>query len=227
MVTPSLSATTVPFFTVQVWRPFAHRLNLPKCSERCRRVAIDTSDFQNGMAFYMDGEIYQILEFQHVKPGKGGAFVRTRLKKVKTGNVFEKTFRSGEKFDPCFLEKVPYQFLFRTGSELTFMDLDSYEQTSIPEGVIGDAARFLKDEAEVQALTADGEVLGWECPNFVELAVTESEPGVRGNTASGGVMKGATVETGAPVQVPMHIEVGDVIKIDTRTGSYIERVSKG
>lgn len=179
------------------------------------------------MAFYMDGEIYQILEFQHVKPGKGGAFVRTRLKKVKTGNVFEKTFRSGEKFDPCFLEKVPYQFLYRTGSDLTLMDLDTYEQTSVPESVIGEAARFLKDEIEVQALTADGEVLGYECPNFVELKVSTAEPGVRGNTASGGVLKGATVETGAAVQVPMHIEEGDLIKVDTRTGAYIERVSKG
>lgn len=190
-------------------------------------MAIDTSDFTNGMAFYMDGDIYQIIEFQHVKPGKGGAFVRTRLKKVKTGNVFEKTFRSGEKFEPCFLEKVPFQFLFRTGSELTLMDLDSYEQVSVPEDAIGDAARFLKEEAEVQALTADGEVLGYECPNFVELKVTEAEPGVKGNSASGGVFKGATVETGAGVQVPMHIEEGDVIKIDTRNGAYIERVSKG
>ncbi|MBL8065351.1 MAG: elongation factor P [Chthonomonadaceae bacterium] len=190
-------------------------------------MAIDTSDFTNGMAFYMDGEIYQILEFQHVKPGKGGAFVRTRLKKVKTGNVFEKTFRSGEKFDPCFLEKRPFQFLFRTGGELTLMDLDTYEQVSVPEGEIGESAKFLKEELEVQALTADGEVLGYECPNFVELLISEAEPGVRGNSASGGVMKGATVETGASVQVPMHIEVGDVVKIDTRNGAYIERVSKG
>lgn len=190
-------------------------------------MAIDTSDFTNGMAFYMDGDIYQILDFQHVKPGKGGAFVRTRLKKVKTGNVFEKTFRSGEKFDPCFLEKRPFQYLFRTGDELTLMDLDTYEQNSVPQDEIGEAARFLKEGTEVQALTADGEVLGYECPNFLELAITEAEPGVRGNSASGGVMKGATVETGAAVQVPMHIEVGDVIKLDTRNGAYIERVSKG
>lgn len=190
-------------------------------------MAIDTSDFTNGMAFYLDGDIYQILEFQHVKPGKGGAFVRTRLKRLKTGNVMEKTFRSGERFEPCFLEKVAYQYLYRTGNELTLMDLDSYEQVSVPESAIGDAAQFLKEETEVQALTADGEVLGYELPNFVELKVTEAEPGVRGNSASGGVMKGATVETGAPVQVPMHIEEGDVIKIDTRSGAYLERVSKG
>lgn len=198
-----------------------------KISSRWQELAIDTSDFTNGMAFYMDGDIYQILEFQHVKPGKGGAFVRTRLKKVKTGNVFEKTFRSGEKFDPCFLEKVPYQFLFRTGSDLTLMDLDSYEQVSVPSSVIGDSAQYLKEEVEVQALTADGEVLGYEVPNFVVLRVTSAEPGVRGNTATGGVLKGATVETGAAVQVPMHIEEGDDIKIDTRSGNYIERVNKG
>lgn len=190
-------------------------------------MAIDTSDFTNGMAFYLDGDIYQILEFQHVKPGKGGAFVRTRLKRLKTGNVMEKTFRSGERFEPCFLEKVSYQYLYRTGNELTLMDLDSYEQVSVPESAIGDSAQFLKEETEVQALTADGEVLGYELPNFVELKVTEAEPGVRGNSASGGVMKGATVETGAAVQVPMHIEEGDVIKIDTRSGAYLERVSKG
>lgn len=190
-------------------------------------MAIDTSDFTNGMAFYMDGDIYQILEFQHVKPGKGGAFVRTRLKKVKTGNVFEKTFRSGEKFDPCFLEKVPFQFLFRTGDDLTLMDLDSYEQVSVPSSSIGDSAQYLKEEVEVTALTADGEVLGYEVPNFVVLKVTSAEPGVRGNTATGGVLKGATVETGAAVQVPMHIEEGDNIKIDTRNGAYIERVNKG
>jgi len=179
------------------------------------------------MAFYMDGEIYQILDFQHVKPGKGGAFVRTRLKKVKSGNVFEKTFRSGEKFDPCFLEKRPFQFLFRIGTDLTLMDLESYEQVSVPSEDIGDSAKFLKDECEVQALTADGNVLGYECPNFMELAITEAEPGVKGNSASGGVMKGAVVETGAAVQVPMHIEEGDVVRIDTRNGAYIERVSKG
>lgn len=190
-------------------------------------MAIDTSDFTNGMAFYIDGDVYQILEFQHVKPGKGGAFVRTRLKKVKSGNVFEKTFRSGERFDPCFLEKRPFQFLFRTGNELTLMDLESYEQVSVSQEAIGDGAEYLKEEAEVQALTADGEVMGYECPNFVELTVTTAEPGVRGNSASGGVMKGATVETGAEVQVPMHIEEGDVIKIDTRNGAYIERVKKG
>lgn len=189
-------------------------------------MAIDTSDFRNGLAFYLDGDIYQIMEFQHVKPGKGGAFVRTRLKRLRTGNVMEKTFRSGEKVDPCFLENVEYQYLYRQGGDLVLMDTDSYEQVNVPEERIGPASRFLKEEAMVTALTADGEVLGYEIPNFVELEVTEAEPGVRGDTASGGVTKGATVETGASIQVPMHIDVGDVVKLDTRTGEYIERVTK-
>ncbi|MGE3127006.1 MAG: elongation factor P [Fimbriimonadaceae bacterium] len=189
-------------------------------------MAIDTSDFRNGLAFYLDGEIYQILEFQHVKPGKGGAFVRTRLKRLRSGNVMEKTFRSGEKVDPCFLETVEFQYLYRQADDLVLMDTDSYEQVHVPVDQIGDAARFLKEEAMVNALTADGAVLGYEIANFAELEVTEAEPGVRGDTASGGVTKGATLETGASVQVPMHIDVGDVIKVDTRTGQYIERVNK-
>jgi elongation factor P len=185
-------------------------------------LAIDTSDFKNGLAFYLDGEVYQILEFQHVKPGKGGAFVRTRLKKLKNGNVIEKTFRSGEKVEPCFLETVEYQFLFRQGSELTLMDLE----IAVPEDAIGPPARFLKEETPVSALQADGQVLGWELPNFLELKIVEAEPGVRGDTASGGVFKGATLETGAAIQVPMHINEGDVVKVDTRTGDYLERVKR-
>ncbi len=189
-------------------------------------MAIDTSDFKNGMALYIEGEPYQIVEFQHVKPGKGGAFVRTKLRRLKTGNTLEKTFRSGERFEPCFLERRPYQYLFKTGGDITIMDLDSYEQVVVAAEEIGDGSRFLKEEAEITALVADGQTLGYDLPNFVELQITEAEPGVRGDTASGGVTKGATVETGASVQVPMHIDVGDVIKVDTRTGAYLERVSK-
>ena len=189
-------------------------------------MAIDTSDFRNGMAFYLDGDVVQILEFQHVKPGKGGAFVRTRLKRLKNGSVVEKTFRSGEKVDPCYIEKVPYQFLFKQGDEVTLMDLDSYEQIQVPEDSLGPQARFLKEEMEVQAVTADGQILGYEMPNFVELVVTETEPGVKGDTVSGSVTKSATVETGATVQVPFHINEGDTVKIDTRSGDYLERISK-
>ncbi len=189
-------------------------------------MAIDTSDFRNGMAIYIDGEVHQIIEFQHVKPGKGGAFVRTKLRKLKTGNTIEKTFRSGEKVDPCFVEKVTFQYLYRTGSELTLMDTDTYDQVSVPEKQFGDGARFLKEEMEVMALVADGEVLGYEVPNFVELAVAQTDPGIKGDTVSGGATKPATMETGAVIQVPFHINEGDVLKVDTRSGSYLERVSK-
>lgn len=189
-------------------------------------MAIDTSDFKNGMAFYLDGEVHQILEFQHVKPGKGGAFVRTRLKKLRTGNVIEKTFRSGERVDPVFIEKVKYQFLYRTGDELTLMDLDSYEQIPVSVSEIGEGADFLKEETEILALVADEKVLGYELPQFVELAITQTDPGFKGDTVSSGSTKPATLESGAVVQVPFHIKEGDVIKVDTRSGSYIERINK-
>ena len=189
-------------------------------------MAIDTSDFRNGMAFYLDGEVHQIVEFQHVKPGKGGAFVRTKLRRLKTGNTLEKTFRAGERVEPCFVEKVNFQFLYRAGNELTLMDLDTYDQTSVPEKEFGEGAKFLKEEMEVLAMVADGTVLGYEVPNFVELEITQTDPGVKGDTVSGGATKPATLETGAVVQVPFHLNEGDVIKVDTRTSNYIERVSK-
>ncbi len=189
-------------------------------------MAVDTSDFKNGMAFNMDGEIYQILEFQHVKPGKGGAFVRTRLKRMRTGNVIEKTFRSGEKVDPVFIDKVNYQFLYRQGTELILMDLDSYEQIPVQESKFGDSAKFLKEEMEVLAIQAGEEVLGYEVPNFVELEISETDPAFKGDTVGGGATKPATLETGAVVQVPFHLKAGDVVKVDTRTGDYLERVKK-
>lgn len=189
-------------------------------------MAIDTSDFKNGIAIVVDGEICQILEFQHVKPGKGGAFVRTRLRRMKSGSVIEKTFRSGEKFDDVFIERVKYQFLFRNQDELTLMDLDSYEQVQVPAEQLGDQARFLKEDTEVQALVGNGATLGWELPQTVILEVTQTDPGVRGDTVSGGATKPATLESGAVIQVPFHINEGDLLKIDTRSASYIERVSK-
>lgn len=178
------------------------------------------------MAFQMDGDIWTLLEFQHVKPGKGGAFVRTRLRKVKTGQVLEKTFRSGEKIDPVFLEKVKMQFLYKQGTEAVLMDLDSYEQIPVETTLLGDQADFLKEEMEIVSLQVKGEVLGYELPNFVELEVVETDPGERGNTVSGGATKPAKLESGATVQVPFHINIGDVLKIDTRSGSYLERVKK-
>lgn len=186
----------------------------------------DTSDFRNGMAFNLEGEIVQIIEFQHVKPGKGGAFVRTKLKRLKSGSVIEKTFRSGEKVDDVWLEKVEYQFLYRQASELVLMDLDSYEQINVSEKEIGDGSQFLKEEAKIMALTANGEVLGYEVPNFVELEITQTDPGFKGDTVSGSSTKPATLETGASIQVPYHLKEGDVVKVDTRSGSYIERVKQ-
>jgi elongation factor P len=162
----------------------------------------DTSDFKRGMAIIVDGEVCQIIEFQHVKPGKGGAFVRTKLKRLRTGATVEKTFRAGEKVDDVYIEKVTYQFLYKTGNEITLMDLDSFDQVTVDTSVIGEGVEFLKEEMEVMALVANG------------------------NTVSGGATKPATLETGAVVQVPFHINEGDVIKVDTTSGSYLERVSK-
>ena len=188
-------------------------------------MAIDTSDFKNGMHFYMDGDVWTIIEFQHVKPGKGGAFVRTRLRKVRTGQVIEKTFRSGERVEPAFVEKVPMQYLYKQGDEAILMDLDSYEQVPVSFETLGGQAKYLKEEAEIVALQAGTEVLGYELPNFVELEVIETDPGFKGDTVSGS-NKPAKLATGATVQVPFHINIGDVIKVDTRTDSYLERVKK-
>jgi elongation factor P len=188
-------------------------------------MAIDTSDFKNGMHMFLDGDVYTIIEFQHVKPGKGGAFVRTRLRKIKNGATLEKTFRSGEKVEPAFVEKKKMQFLFRQNAELVLMDLDSYEQQPVPESSLGDQAKYLKEDMEIIMLDCDGEVLGYELPSFVELAVVETDPGFKGDTVSGST-KPAKLESGATVNVPFHINEGDVIKVDTRTDSYLERVKK-
>lgn len=176
------------------------------------------------MAFYLDGDVYQIIDFQHVKPGKGGAFVRTKLKRLRNGNVIDKTFRSGEKVDDVFLEKLNFQYLYRQGTELVLMDLDSYEQFPVEESLIGDGVKYLKEEMEVLALKAGDDILGYEVPNFVELVVEQTDPAYKGDTVSGGSTKPATLETGAVVQVPFHIKEGDKVKVDTRTGDYLERV---
>lgn len=188
-------------------------------------MAVDTSDFKNGMHFYMDGDVWTIIEFQHVKPGKGGAFVRTKLRKVRTGQVIEKTFRSGERVEPAFVERVTMQYLYKQGSDAILMDLDTYEQIPIPFTSLGDQAVFLKEESEISAMMANGETLSYELPSFVELEVTETDPGFKGDTVSGS-NKPAKLETGGTVQVPFHINIGDVIKVDTRTSAYIERVKK-
>lgn len=177
------------------------------------------------MSFYLDGDVYTIIEFQHVKPGKGGAFVRTRLRKVKSGTVLEKTFRSGEKVDPAFVEKAKMQYLYKQNNEAVLMDLDSYEQIPVPIENFGDQAKYLKEDMEIICLRAGEETLGYETPNFMELEVTETDPGFRGDTVSGS-NKPAKLETGATVQVPFHINIGDVVKVDTRTDTYLERVKR-
>ena len=182
-----------------------------------------TSDFRNGMTLVLDGEIWTIVEFQHVNPGKGGAFVRTKLKNLQTGRVIDRTFRSGEKVEDVRVERKSMQYLYQSEGHYVFMDNETYEQVSISDDMIGDKKLFLK-EGQVVDVLFDGETpVGVELPFFVELAVTKTEPGVRGDTASGG-SKPATLETGAVIQVPLFIEEGDILKVDTRTGEYIERV---
>jgi elongation factor P len=182
-----------------------------------------TGDFRNGFVMKMDGELWTIVEFQHVKPGKGSAFVRTRIKNVKTGRVLDKTFRSGEKVEDVRLEKKQYQFLYREDDSYNFMNNESYEQISITGAAVENASHYLKDGMDVEILFHGTEPLGVEVPIFVELQITKSDPGVRGDTATG-VTKPATLETGAEVQVPLFIEEGETIRVDTRTGAYVERV---
>lgn len=188
-------------------------------------MAVDTSDFKNGMHFYMDNEVWTIIEFQHVKPGKGGAFVRTRLRKVRSGQVIEKTFRSGERVEPAYVEKVLVQYLYKQGTDAILMDLDTYEQFPVPFNSLGEQGEFLKEESEISMLQANNVTLGYELPNFVELEVVETDPGFKGDTVSSS-NKPAKLVTGATVQVPFHINTGDVIKVDTRNGAYLERVKK-
>ena len=184
----------------------------------------DTSDFRNGLIIKYKNEPYVIVEFQHVKPGKGGAFVRTSLKNLKTGRVLDNTFRSGEGIDIIRVERRKYQYLFREPAGLVLMDNETYEQITVAESIIGDGQIYLKEGVEVELLMDDkDQIISAEIPIFVELKVTETEPGFRGNTASN-TLKPAKVETGAKINVPLFINEGDILKIDTRTGEYLERV---
>jgi elongation factor P len=183
---------------------------------------IDTSDFRNGLSIIQDNEIYTIVEFQHVKPGKGGAFVRTKLKNARTGAVIDRTFRAGEKMEQARLERRPMQYLYNQDDEYYLMDNNTFEQISVPKAAIGDPVKYLKDGMEVMVVDHDGTIIGVEVPFFVELEVAETDPGVRGDTASGG-SKPATLETGAVIQVPFFVNVGDRVKVDTRTDTYLER----
>jgi elongation factor P len=184
---------------------------------------ISVNDFRTGVSVEIEGNLYTVVDFQHVKPGKGSAFVRSKLKNVKTGYVVEKTFRAGEKLKRAHIERRQMQFLYAVDEDYTFMDNESYEQITIPAVLIGDQTKWLKEGNSVQVLFHEANPLGVEIPAFVELKVTQTEPGFKGDTTSGG-NKPATVETGATIQVPLFINIGDVLQIDTRTNTYLKRV---
>ena len=184
---------------------------------------ISAGDFRNGVTLEIEGNIYQIIEFQHVKPGKGAAFVRTKLKNIINGGVVEKTFRPTEKCPQAHIERSDMQYLYSDGELYHFMDVETYDQIALNEDAIGDALKFVKENEMVKMLSHNGEVFSVEPPLFVELEVTETEPGFKGDTSTGAT-KPATVETGATLNVPLFVEIGDKLKIDTRTGEYLSRV---
>jgi elongation factor P len=184
---------------------------------------ISTNQFRNGSHIDVDGTIFKILEFQHVKPGKGGAFVRTRLRRASDGAVIDRTFRAGEKFRPVRTEVRKMQFLYRDGADAHFMDTESYEQLTIPESTLAEALRWLRESDEADVLYIDDEPADIQLPSAIDLTVSETEPGVRGDTASGGGNKPAVLETGARIQVPLFINIGDVVRVDTRSGEYVSR----
>lgn len=184
---------------------------------------ISAGDFRNGITIEMDNSIFQIIEFQHVKPGKGAAFVRTKLKNIISGGVVEKTFRPNEKFPQARIDRNDMQYLYSDGDLYHFMDVNTYEQIALNEDAIGDALKFVKENEMVKICSHNGNVFAIEPPLFVELEITDTEPGFKGDTAQGAT-KPAVVETGATVYVPLFVEQGDKIKIDTRTGDYLSRV---
>ena len=184
---------------------------------------ISTNQFRNGTHIELDGTVFKIVEFQHVKPGKGAAFVRSRLKRVGDGAVLDKTFRAGEKFRPVRTETRRMQFLYADGADAHFMDLESYEQLTIPEGELEDALKWVLPSQEIELLYVDERPTDVQVPSAVELAVAETEPGVKGDTASGGGDKPARLESGVTVRVPLFVNVGDCVRVDTRSGAYVAR----
>lgn len=183
---------------------------------------VTAGDFRNGVTFEMDGNVYSIIEFQHVKPGKGAAFVRTKIRNVISGAVTEKTFNPNDKYPTAFIERKDMEYLYNDGDLYYFMDSETYEQLPISPNVLGDNFRFVKENMVCKVLSYKDNVFGIEPPNFVELQVTETEPGVKGDTATN-VTKPATLETGAEIKVPIFINEGEMIRVDTRTGEYMER----
>ena len=183
---------------------------------------VSAGDFRNGVTFEMDGQVMQIVEFQHVKPGKGAAFVRTKIRNVISGGVVERTFNPSDKFPTAYVERKTVQYLYNDGELYYFMDMESFEQFPLNKSALDDNFQFVKENMEVKIVSYKGNVFGVEPPNFVELQITETDPGFRGDTATN-VLKPATLETGAVVKVPLFIDNGDVIRVDTRTGEYLER----
>lgn len=188
-----------------------------------RLYMVSAGDFKNGLTIEIDGNIYQILEFQHVKPGKGAAFVRAKLRNVINGGAVERTFRPSEKFEKAHIERKDMQYLYQDGDLFNFMDVETYDQIALNSSVVGDSLKFVKENDTVKICSCKGVVFSIEPPITVELAIVETEPGFKGDTAQGAT-KPATVETGAVVYVPLFVESGDVLSIDTRTGEYLKRV---
>lgn len=183
----------------------------------------ETSDIRKGLKIELEGEVYTVVEFLHVKPGKGGAFIRTKLKSLSKGSVVEKTFRSGEKLGRPDLEEKKMQFLYSADDQYCFMDAETYEQTFLTEEQLGSSRDYLKENTTIAVLMHNNKPIAVELPTFVALAINKTEPGEKGDTVSGGT-KAATLETGAVIQVPLFLNEGDVVKVDTRTGTYVERV---
>jgi elongation factor P len=188
-----------------------------------QEYVLGTNQFKNGNHIEVDGTIFKILEFQHVKPGKGGAFVRTKLRRASDGNVIDRTFRAGEKFREVRTEARKMQFLYADGTDAHMMDTQSFEQIAVPETAIADGLRWTPPSAEVDVLFIDGQPSDLQLPSTIDLEVTQADPGVRGDTASGGGTKPATLETGAVIQVPLFVEPGQRIRVDTRSGEYVAR----
>jgi elongation factor P len=184
---------------------------------------LSTNQFRNGNHIEVDGTVFKILEFQHVKPGKGGAFVRTRLRRAADGAVIDRTFRAGEKFRDVRTESRRMQFLYADGTDAHFMDTQTYDQLALPESAVGDALRWIKPNDEVELLFIDERPSDVQLPSAVNLQVTEADPGLRGDTVSSGGTKPAVLETGARVQVPLFVEVGETVRVDTRSGEYVSR----
>lgn len=185
-------------------------------------MAITTNDLKNGMTLDLPEGLFQVVEFQHVKPGKGGAFVRTTLKNVRTGAVLDRTFRSAEKVEQAVVDKRDFQYLYRDGNDFVFMDQESYDQITVPPAAIGSAANYIVDGTVVMLMMYNNEIIGSDMAASVELTVADTEPGIQGDRVSG-AKKPATLETGATVQVPLFINVGDRVKVDTRSGDYISK----